>query len=110
MKIHDLTVQCELYAPKASGKSLETVELELNQMTQKKDFVSSEISNLIKKISLMNQTINDCNQNLLKAQKVLENKEKVFAREQEADAKKKELRELMNTNKIKLEKVSFLKC
>lgn len=107
MQIEEIKLQCEFEAPKARGKSLETVELDQNELMHKKDFMTSEISNLNKKVSMMNQTINDCNQNLLKAQKVLENKERVFAREQEADTRKKELRELMNKNKTKQEKVSY---
>lgn len=99
--------QCELDAPKAQDRSLDSTELELNSKMKQKDILASEISNLNKKMSQMNEDINDTNNRLLKAQKAVESKEKSFALEKETSEKRKKFREQKNKNDDKMDKVCF---
>ncbi len=99
--------QCELDAPKARGRDLATTELELNKYLHDKDTLTSEISNLNKRMSDLNADINISNQRLLRQQKAAEKKETEFAKEQEATARKMELRDLKTRNTERQNVVCF---
>ena len=106
-QISSMKDELNLIAPRAGGKDLNDTEKELSAKMEEKDVLTNDISAHNKVLTSLNERINKANISATNAEKLVRDKEKQFAQDQQNLTKRQELNESIALCKTKEEAVSL---
>ena len=92
-QISTMKDELNLIAPRATGKDLNATEKELSAKMEEKDVLTNDISAHNKELTSLNERINKANISATNAEKLVRDKEKQFAQDQQNLTKRQELNE-----------------